>query len=271
MKKKRQYTFDNSSLAVRRYRAARSGLMAMILLTVFNTVMAAVGELDSYFVFSDYLAYYCAGFGRLYYEDSGMGAYLAAGCALAALILLPYLLCWIFSKKRRGWLIAALVMFSIDTLLVIMDAIGFMDISYLLDIGFHILLLVELVLGICVGKDALAEMHSPKAVADTEFHDASIGGLPDTPALGMPQEERKYRVVVEAQYGSRTIQMRRSYGLTELVIDGRLYAQRKGVSEMPYRLTARVDGHEIATALLPSNLQTIEVDGAIIAKKFRLR
>ena len=40
---------------------------------------------------------------------------------------------------------------------------------------------------------------------------------------------------------------------------------------MPYRLTARVDGHEIATALQPNNVQTIEVDGKIVAKKFRLR
>lgn len=270
MKKKRQYTFDNSSLAVRRYRAARAGLLGMILLTVVNTVMAAIGELDSYFVFSDYLAYYCAGYGRLFYEESGMGAYLVVGCVLAALILLPYLLCWIFSKKRRGWLIAALVMFSIDTLLVIVDALGFMDISYLMDIGFHIWLLVELVLGIRMGKEAIAEMNAPEAVADTEFHDASTGELPDTPALGVPQEEKKYRVIVEAMYGSHTIQVRRSYSLTELVIDGRLYGKWEGVREQAYEIVARVDGREIATRFLPTGKQTIEVDGEIIAKKQRL-
>ena len=271
MKKKRRYAYDNSSLSVRRYRRARGSLLAMMIFTVINTVIAATGSY-TYYVFSDYLAYYCALYGRAFYEESGgMSAYLVVGCGAAALILVPYLLCWIFSKKRRGWLIAALVLFSIDTALVIWDAIGFMEFSYLLDVVMHIWLIVELVLAIRAGKEAIAEMNAPKTAPDAEFHDASTGELPDTTALGMPQEERKYRVVVEAMYGSHTVQMRRSYGLTELVIDGRLYGKREGVTEMPYRLTARVDGHEIATALLPNNLQTIEVDGKIIAKKFRLR
>ena len=55
-KKERQYAYDNSSLAARRYRTARGGLLGMMLLTVFNTVMAAIGEYETYFVFSDYLA-----------------------------------------------------------------------------------------------------------------------------------------------------------------------------------------------------------------------
>ena len=271
MKKKRKYQFDNSSLAVRRYKTARGSLLLMILVSVINTVMTATGNYETYYVFCDYLAYYCAVYGRVFYEQSGEMMYLILGCVAVAVILIPLLLCWIFSKKRRGWLIAALVMVSLDTLLIVADAIGYRDLGSLVSIAFHIWIIVELVLAIRVGKEAIAEMSGVKAVQDMQFHDASTGELPDTTALGMPQEERKYRVVVEAMYGSHTVQMRRSYGLTELVIDGRLYGKREGVTEMPYRLTARVDGHEIATALLPNNLQTIEVDGEIIAKKFRLR
>ena len=268
MKKKNQ--FDNSSLALRRYKRARSSLLLMMLFTVINTVQAAMGSL-SYFVFSDYLAYYCALFGRAFYEESGLMLYIVVGCAFAALILLPYLLCWIFSKKRRGWLIAALVMFIIDTVLVIVDAIGFMEISYLMDIAFHIWLIVELILGIRVGKEAIAEMNAPaEAVEDTAFFDASIDEKPNTPCLGEPQSERKYRLIVQAQHGGRTIEVRRSYGLTELVIDGRLYGVWEGLSESAYEIVARVDGHEIATRFLPTGKQTIEVDGEMIAKKQRL-
>ena len=261
---------DNLSLPVRRYRTARSGLLGMMILTVINAVQAALGS-DSYFVFSDYLSYYCALFGRIFFEESGgESIYLIVGCALAALVLVPYLLCWIFSKKRRGWLIAALVLFIIDTLLVVWDAIGFMDISYLMDIAFHIWLIVELILGIRAGKAALAEMNGPAVVADTEFHDASTGELPNTPCLGQPQEERKHRVLVQAQHGGRTIEVRRSYGLTELVVDGRLYGTWEGISEHAYDIVARVDGHEIVTRFLPTGKQTIEVDGEVIAKKQRL-
>ena len=270
MKKKRNYRFENDSLAVRRYRTARGSLLLLILITVLNTVMSATGNYESYYVFCDYLAYYCAVYGRVFYEESGEMLYLILGCAAVVLILLPLLLCWIFSKKRRGWMIAALVMVSLDTLLIVADAIGYQDISYLLSIAFHIWLIVEMVLAIRAGKEAIAEMNAPKPVQDAEFHDASTGELPDTAALGMPQEEKKYRVIVETMYGSRTIQVRRSYGLTELVIDGRLYGKWEGVSERAYEIVARVDGREIATRFLPTGKQTIEVDGEIIAKKQRL-
>lgn len=271
MKKKRQYVYDNSSLAVRRYRTARGSLLAMILVSVLNTVMAATGNYETYYVFCDYLAYYCAVYGRVFYEQSGEMLYLILGCAAVAVILLPLLLCWIFSKKRRGWLIAALVMVSLDTLLIVVDAVGFQDISYLLSIAFHVWLIVELVLAIRAGKEAISELNAPPAAEDTEFHDASTGELPNTPCLGEPQQERKYRVLLQAQHGGRTIEVRRSYSLTELVIDGRLYGKQEGVVERAYRIVARVDGHEIATALQPNNVQTIEVDGKIVAKKFRLR
>ena len=268
--KKRQYAYDNTSLPVRRYQRGRSSLLLMIVITALNTLLAATGS-ETYYVFTNYAAYFCALYGRLFYNQMGESLYLILGCAASALVLVPYLLCWIFSKKRRGWLIAATVMFTVDTLFVVGDAILYMDLGYLLDVVIHVWVLVELVLAICSGKEALAEMNAPPQPADVAFHDASVVALPDTSALGMPQEERKYRVIVETMYGSRTVQVRRSYGLTELVIDGRLYGKREGVAEMPYRLTARVDGHEIATALQPNNVQTIEVDGRIVAKKFRLR
>jgi len=266
---KRDNVYDKSSLAERRYRTARSSLLGMMLFTVINTVLAATGS-GTYFVFSDYLAYYCALFGRFFYDDSGEMLYLIIGCVLAAVILLPYLLSWIFSKKRSGWLIVALVLFIIDTLFVLWDAVSFLDIAYLLDVGFHIWLVVELVQGIRSGKQAIAEMNAPTVVEDTEFFDASTGSEPNTGALGQPQEERKYRLIVEAVYGSRTIQVRRSYGLTELVIDGQLYGKWEGLVEKSYEITARVDGHEIATRFLPTGRQTIEVDGEVIAKKQRL-
>lgn len=260
---------DHLSLPVRRYRGARNSLLLMMIMTVINTVLAAVGSY-TYFVFSDYLSYYLALFGRVYFEELGEPLYLIIGCVAAAIVLLPYLLCWIFSKKRRGWLIAALVLFIIDTLLLVSDAIAYMDVSYILDIAFHIWLIVELIIGIRAGKAAIAEMTAPPVAEDTEFHDASTGEQPDTKCLGAPQEERKHRVLVEAQYGGRTIEVRRSYGLTELVIDGRLYGTWEGVAEHSYDIVARVDGHEIATRFLPTGKQTIEVDGEVIAKKQRL-
>ena len=47
MKKKRTYRFENDSLSVRRYRTARGSLLAMILVTVINTVMSATGDYET--------------------------------------------------------------------------------------------------------------------------------------------------------------------------------------------------------------------------------
>ena len=136
---------DHLSLPVRRYRGARNSLLLMMIMTVVNTVLAAVGSY-TYFVFSDYLSYYLALFGRVYFEELGEPLYLIIGCVAAAIVLLPYLLCWIFSKKRRGWLIAALVLFIIDTL-GMFYLYGFAP-DMLINIFFHAWVIFYLISGI---------------------------------------------------------------------------------------------------------------------------
>lgn len=269
--KKRRTMYDNSSLPVRRYRTARASLLAMLLFTLINIVMAAIGSY-TYYVFTDYAAYLLAVIGRELYDMDGSTIYMVIGLVGAALLLIPYLLCWIFSKKRRGWLIAALVLFSIDTVLVIADALSGMDISYLMDIAVHVLLIVELALGIKAGKQALQEMQNPAPVAaeNTEFYDASTGEQPDSKSLGMPQEERKHRVLLATEHCGDTIEVRRSYGLTELVVNGRLYDRREGLREGAYMLTARVNGRLIEAKQQPSGMLTIEVDGVLVDEKLRL-
>ena len=47
-------------------------------------------------------AYMLALTGRVFLEYSDEGSISPLGLAFAVLVLVPYLLCWIFSKKRRG-------------------------------------------------------------------------------------------------------------------------------------------------------------------------
>ena len=94
------------------YQAARGNLLLMLIFSAVNVAFAAFG-VDIYFLFSDYLAYMLALTGRVFLEHTDEGLYLAVGLAFAVLVLVPYLLCWIFSKKRRGWMIAALVLFVV--------------------------------------------------------------------------------------------------------------------------------------------------------------
>ena len=58
-------------------------------------------------------------------------------------------MCWLFSKKRRGWLIVALVLFSLDTAFLLLN----FDISVIVDILFHGYIIYSLVTGvIAAGK-----------------------------------------------------------------------------------------------------------------------
>ena len=85
-----------------------------------------------------------------------------------------------------------------------------------------------------------------------------------------PQEEWKYRILVTADWNGRHIEVRRSRGLTELVVDGRVSGRKEGIIEREYTISARIDGHDVATVFYPTGRQTIEVDGEVIAKKQRL-
>ena len=78
-------------------------------------------------------------------------------------LTLPYLLSAIFSKKRVGWMIAALVFFSIDCLyLLIMYEIT----SVLIDILFHAWVMFSLITGVINGFK-LKKMSEEEPAAET--------------------------------------------------------------------------------------------------------
>ena len=256
------------------YQAARGNLLLMLIFSAVNVALAAF-DADIYFLFSDYLAYMLALTGRVFLEYTGESTYFVVGLALAVLALVPYLLCWIFSKKRRGWMIAALVLFAIDTGLLVSDSLGVEDFLYNLpDLLFHIWVIVYLIIGMKYAQQALApqpeETHATQPLVEPAFYDASLGGQPNTPSLDAPQEEWKYRILVTADWNGRHIEVRRSRGLTELLVDGRVYGREEGVIEREYTISARIDGHDVATVFYPTGRQTIEIDGEVIAKKQRL-
>ena len=71
---------------------------------------------------------------------------------ISLLILAVYLLCWILSKKRTGWLTAALVLFCVDTVGLLFLSYIF-ETSNLLDFLLHAWAIYSLANGVyCAGK-----------------------------------------------------------------------------------------------------------------------
>ncbi len=252
------------------YQIARSNLLALMILTAINVAMALLGQ-DIYFLFTNYLAYVLAVYAAVFHVVSGDGIYLAMGIILPLLVLVPYFLCWLLSKKRRGWMITAMLLFILDTGILTGSLVSDFSAARLPDLFFHILILFYLIRAVRRGRPGTAESDGVPVETlpeDTEFYDASLGERPDSRPVAEPVE--KYRVLVSASWGSHVIEARRSRGLTELVIDGKVYGRQEGIVEVEYRIEARLGGHVIATEFRTNGKQLLLVDEEIIARKQRL-
>ena len=132
-----------------KYTRARHSLLIVVILSIVN--MFSLVFADTYYLFSSYITLYITAIGGYMYLESGEAVLLIGTIALGIISLVPYLLCWIFSKKKVGWLIAALVLFALDTLLLLIDAVSMLEATFILDLVIHILVVVELVIAVKYG------------------------------------------------------------------------------------------------------------------------
>ena len=141
-----------------KYASSRHNILLVLIFTTINLVLL-VANSDTYFLFSAYIPYMivsmgmflCGKYPEEFYEVVGETefldqSFLVVTLVIAVVICVLYLLCWLFSDKGRvGWLIAALVLFSLDTLLMLLGGIG---LDSVVDILFHGWVIVSLSMGI---------------------------------------------------------------------------------------------------------------------------
>ena len=160
------------------YRVARINLLIAIAFTVLNIITVTGG---TYMLFSVYLPYLlvviganlCGMMPPEWYEGVTNPEFLDPSffvimVVIAAVILSLYLLCFFMSKKyKSGWFIFALVMFCIDTVIVIMDA-GI--IGGIVDLLFHGFVIYYLINGIRIPAKlkAMDEQEAADAAAAEE-------------------------------------------------------------------------------------------------------
>lgn len=161
---------------LRRAQNARADIIVVVLFTVVNIALLLFGSL-TYFLFSVSLPYYLCYFmslytGRMPAEVYGSewdnfqflpDGFFWSAVVVSAVVLAMYAVCFCASQSKKknedgsvtvsysmGWLIAALVLFSIDTLIYIamlVLLIGF-QMSMLIDLAIHIYIIVTLVMGV---------------------------------------------------------------------------------------------------------------------------
>lgn len=177
-----------------RYVSARMNILWVVLFTVINLVLL-VANSNTYFLFSAFIPYAIADLGMYicgkypadFYEsqfEAVDSSALVILLGVAAVICVLYLLCWLFSKKGRvGWIIVALVFFTLDTVLMLLFGLGA---DSIIDVLFHGWVIISLSMGIAAHfKLKKLPEEEPIAVSQCQVERVSTE---DTISAELPQE-----------------------------------------------------------------------------------
>lgn len=260
-----------------RYSAARINLLGMVIFSLFNILMLATNS-GTYFLFSASVPYlltdigmfFCGRYPDEYYTGEFEGMISAdqslfwAMIVISIIILGVYALCWFLSRNNNVKpLKAALVLFCIDTGILLLNG----GLSAIIDLAFHVWVIVILVMGIKAHKK-LQEL--PDEPIEAEFTALNEDGTPvDSPILRPMDTEVRARVLLDTEIYNYHIIYRRVKTTNELVINGNVYSEYVATMELPHELSAWVDGHRICAGMERQTHSYISVDGNIVKRKIR--
>ena len=279
-------------MAEGRYKSARLDLLIVIIFTVFNIVMLFTGS-ETMMLFSATIPYYAVAIA--YFTNLQLGGlewFVTGSLIFAFVILAMYLVCWFFSKKRNGWLIAALVLFCLDTVATVFLYLGALG-EGIMDFLIHGIVIWYLAMGVKAGKQLKT---LPEDVVEVEGG-AAVENVPleNSAPLRWADPELKHRVLLEAECQGMRICYRRvkqpvdghwqvkrnglnwranyikSKMLNELVINGYVYAEVEMVIGPSHELTAVFNGHKVVAGFNSLTAKSyILVDDQKVAEKVRL-
>ena len=135
-----------------RYDQGRGALLAVVLLSLVNLISVTLS--DVYFLFSSYVTQLLAVWGAILYEETQAVVFPVIFGIIGLISVIPYFLCYLFSKKRAGWMIAAFVLFGVDSLIFLVDFVSLIlvgEISMLMDLVIRIWVIVSLAQGVKYG------------------------------------------------------------------------------------------------------------------------
>jgi len=243
---------------------SRKNLLLVIVFSLINVLLSLFNSTVT-FLFSASFPWYVLEFGKTLAQefDSSLLVTIAAIISFVAISL--YGICYLLAKKHRIFILFALILFSLDTLFLLWTiTLGF-DASVLIDIAFHAWVMYYLI------ADTKAWLDLKKAPSDdeeiAEENDQAESGS-NTEALR--PESMKGRVILAQIVGSLDIKVKRLFGVTELIVNGMVYAEKKGIIESAYTLEARVENVPIQATMDAAANMCLYVDGSLLEKKKRL-
>lgn len=149
-------------MQINRYNSSRANLLLVAIFTLINLVLL-ISKSYTYFLFSASIPYIlttnamylCGMHPDEFYEDIDLStaefldrSVFVVVLIISLVIIALYALSYFLSKKQKvGWMIAALAFFVIDTV-VMFWYYGLANTEMLLDVAFHVWVIVSLSMGI---------------------------------------------------------------------------------------------------------------------------
>ena len=248
------------------FNKSRGNLLFVIVFSVVNVILTLVNS-GINFLFSASFPMFVVGLGQAFLDQSGDNAFLIISVIVAFLIIACYGICYLLSKKYKVFLSIALVLFSIDTLFLLWILSLEIDSSAIINIAFHIWVLYYLIIGVKAWSD-LKKLPLNEEIENDEMQEHAPSSISQSNAI-RPQS-KKGRVILSQNYNDLEIVVKRVFGTTELVINGIVYAERKGLVETSYILEAYLNDTMIKATMDTSATMYLHVNGNLLSKKKRI-
>ncbi len=145
------------------YNRGRIFLLSVIVLSFLNIFGIFISNV--YYLCSAYIPQIILFYGYAFYEETGDSVYLVTTGIFAAVTVIPYLICFILSKKHVGWLIGALALYIFDSLLFAVDFILTLlagETGMIIDLVFRVIIFAYLIIGVKYGLKIANETQKEK-------------------------------------------------------------------------------------------------------------
>lgn len=214
---------------IRNYNNGVISLFAFALFSFINVFLIAFA--GRYLLFSSYLTTIVIAVLTEISQDL-----LGAAVAITLVLVLPYVICGIFARKYYGFMIAGLVFAVLDTLLLVIDSFPANLAFNAVDILFHVLVVIELVIAVINknGPKYVKEQKQIKSEAPDSVHDEI---LPDGKKVVVMDNDVQTEENDESSNVQRYITVKRKkafYGSAvkiEVIVDGVTVATLKNGDE----------------------------------------
>lgn len=271
-------------LSIRRYQRAMSDLTLIALFGAVNLFCALFGS-SFYMLFAPCLPTLLYYGGRHLSERLEIPALLTVGIFLSLCMMAVFFFLRFLSRGRYRVMLAAAILYGVDTAILAAFSLSAGFVTGLADSLLHLWVLLVLVRAVLAGRridrmpiptsEDIEEMFRELALPPEGTPPGTlVGDAPPDESDSIPLREevprRKY-FFRKTVLGLK-IRVPRSHGLTELCINGQVYAEVRGVVEFAYSLTATVEGHRVSVRLSPGGLygrMVLFVDGRLAAERRR--